>query len=240
MLREPMAGFWSLLFPAFSVGALAFVSYAFAPDDLSSRSQVLLTLVLTIVAFKFVIASKVPSIPYLTIVDYYCMWIFNMFGLQLLCQTIASLVHNSHPSQAIMLNRVSGIVSAVGYFLLNVSAPSHHSLAVMRPQIWILVRLFKANRNMPEKSPPVSYNGIVFISAVPRPSLHSPCIPDTKDVKQNEWLMERRLSLSSRLSLRGAAHNLDDYKLYLLTELVVPTVRTTRKISPRTSDTESL
>ena len=40
-------------------------------QDLSTRAQLILTLVLTIVAFKMAIASKLPEVSYLTVLDKY-------------------------------------------------------------------------------------------------------------------------------------------------------------------------
>ena len=40
-------------------------------DDLADRLQIVLTCLLTIVAFKFMVQNKVPAVPYATMLDIY-------------------------------------------------------------------------------------------------------------------------------------------------------------------------
>ena len=53
------------------IAILGFVSYAFRVDELSSGMDILLTLLLTMVAFKFTINESMPKVPYETIMDKY-------------------------------------------------------------------------------------------------------------------------------------------------------------------------
>ena len=45
------------------------VALVIPPEDLSTRSEIILTLLLTAVAFKMAIASSLPQLSYLTMVD---------------------------------------------------------------------------------------------------------------------------------------------------------------------------
>lgn len=51
------------------VGLLSFSSYFVDPNSIGDRQSVVLTLVLTTVAFRFVTVSMLPEIPYLTMLD---------------------------------------------------------------------------------------------------------------------------------------------------------------------------
>ena len=48
------------------------VAYAMPPEDLSDRQGIILTLFLTIVAFKFTLSTEIPRLPYLTFMDMVC------------------------------------------------------------------------------------------------------------------------------------------------------------------------
>lgn len=53
---------WSILAVIASISFLAFVSFAIAPDDLPGRSSLVVTLLLTAVAFKLVISDILPKV----------------------------------------------------------------------------------------------------------------------------------------------------------------------------------
>jgi hypothetical protein len=97
-----------MFFPVCAIGLLSFVTFAFDASGLDTRATVLVTLVLTIVAFKcdqlphctvapkndvhrFVIADKLPSVPYLTIVDKYTLIVFGILCEQLSLQVCCVL-----------------------------------------------------------------------------------------------------------------------------------------------------
>lgn len=63
--------------PLFLIGNLNGVALVIPPEDLPTRSQIILTLILTLVAFKMTIAQMLPQLPYMTILDKYgwCSWI---------------------------------------------------------------------------------------------------------------------------------------------------------------------
>lgn len=69
--RAHMYFFWNAVVPFFLICVLVFVTFLFEPDDLSGRLSVSLALLLTAVAFKFVVASSLPLVEYLTLIDRY-------------------------------------------------------------------------------------------------------------------------------------------------------------------------
>ena len=71
---------WSILGVIGSISFLSFVSFAINADDLPGRSSLVVTLLLTAVAFKLVISDVLPKVSYWTIMDYY---INAMFALLL-------------------------------------------------------------------------------------------------------------------------------------------------------------
>lgn len=58
------------------ISICAFASGFVPPDAFADRCSITLTLILTIVAFKYIIAEKLPSIAYLTIADWYVIGAF--------------------------------------------------------------------------------------------------------------------------------------------------------------------
>jgi len=74
---------WNMVVIAFALVEMSFVVYSMPPTDLADRMGVNLTLVLTIVAFKFTFAGDMPKKAYLTWMDRYLITAF----LALVAQT---------------------------------------------------------------------------------------------------------------------------------------------------------
>lgn len=66
--------------PNFLLSVLVFTSWAIPAEELADRLSVTLTLVLTSVAFKYMVAQELPKISYLTLLDKYILMSF-FFGL---------------------------------------------------------------------------------------------------------------------------------------------------------------
>lgn len=71
MSRKPEFFYFNYFGPLFLIGNLNFVALVIPPEDLATRSQIILTLILTIVAFKMTISQMLPRLPYPTILDKY-------------------------------------------------------------------------------------------------------------------------------------------------------------------------
>jgi len=71
MDRKPAYYVLNIGFPLALIDALSFTSFAIDAADLPSRLNVTLTLVLTAVAYKFVLAQSIPAVSYMTVLDKY-------------------------------------------------------------------------------------------------------------------------------------------------------------------------
>ena len=69
MSRRPHFYYFNYFGPLFVIGNLTGVALIIPPDDLATRAQIILTLILTLVAFKMTISQMLPRLPYPTILD---------------------------------------------------------------------------------------------------------------------------------------------------------------------------
>ena len=69
MRRKPDFYLYNIVFPTFIIILCAFGTSIVPLENFSDRTSITLTLLLTIVAFKFISISWIPSIPYLTLLD---------------------------------------------------------------------------------------------------------------------------------------------------------------------------
>ena len=79
--RDPGFYLWNVMFVHFAVVLLSAFTCAIDHADFGARAQVTYTLLLTLVAFKFVVATFVPRISYLTYMDKYSLLSLSMLGL---------------------------------------------------------------------------------------------------------------------------------------------------------------
>lgn len=88
---------WSILGIIASISFLAFVSFAINADDLPGRSSLVVTLLLTMVAFKLVISDILPKVSYWTCLDYYINACFGMLLIIAVENGFVGLVANRAP-----------------------------------------------------------------------------------------------------------------------------------------------
>jgi hypothetical protein len=69
--RNPGFYLLNLYLPTFLISSCSFAAFAFLVDEFAGRSAILVTLLLTAVAFKQVIAHSLPRVPYITYLDRY-------------------------------------------------------------------------------------------------------------------------------------------------------------------------
>ena len=74
--REPSFFLFNIVLVTFLIVFIALSVWALDVHDYSSRISVLMTTVLTVVAFKFVTINMVPAVPYLTLMDKYMLATF--------------------------------------------------------------------------------------------------------------------------------------------------------------------
>ena len=69
----------------------SFASYGVKPEELSDRCSITVTSLLAMVAFKYIISSKLPDINYPTLIDYYVLLCFVIDFLVVLLQVLSAL-----------------------------------------------------------------------------------------------------------------------------------------------------
>ena len=67
--RDASSIMWNQALSLFIIDVLSLVAYGIDPLDLADRSSIVFTMLLTGMAFKFVLSDKLPSVPYLTTFD---------------------------------------------------------------------------------------------------------------------------------------------------------------------------
>jgi len=63
--------FWNIALPMFVLVTLSFTSFQVSSSSVSDRLSISLVLLLTAVAFKYVVSEKLPNVNYLTLMDKY-------------------------------------------------------------------------------------------------------------------------------------------------------------------------
>merc|ERR1711865_663195 len=66
------------------------MAYEIPPDKLADRASIVLTLFLTVVAFKFAISTEIPRLAYLSIMDRFILLVFAVFAFVMLQNTYAA------------------------------------------------------------------------------------------------------------------------------------------------------
>ena len=82
LVREPESILFNMLFALFVVDCMVFSAHGVPIGDLADRLSVNLTLLLTAMAFKFVLSDTLPPTPYLTTMEKYVLFTFVVLFLQ--------------------------------------------------------------------------------------------------------------------------------------------------------------
>jgi len=67
--RDSRAAFWRLIFSLSSIMLLSFTAFGVDVSDLPDRASITMTMMLALVAFKFILSDELPKVPYLTVMD---------------------------------------------------------------------------------------------------------------------------------------------------------------------------
>jgi len=104
---------WNIALVNFLIVTSSWVSFAMEEADLGDKMQVNITLLLTAVALKFVVASSLPKVSYLTVLDKYIVVSFLYLALVILQNTIVSQL-NKYNSNATMFDQISiGVLMSI-------------------------------------------------------------------------------------------------------------------------------
>ena len=82
MARDSKSVLWNLCFPLLVIDVMVFTAHGIPIEDLADRLSVTLTLLLTAMAFKWVLNDATPNVPYLTVMEMYVVSTFVMLFLQ--------------------------------------------------------------------------------------------------------------------------------------------------------------
>jgi hypothetical protein len=72
MVRDSVSVMWNMCFSLFVIDVMVFAAHGIAMGELADRMGVNLTLLLTSMAFKWVLSDKLPPVPYLTTMEKVC------------------------------------------------------------------------------------------------------------------------------------------------------------------------
>ena len=90
--RRPGYYVWNVFFPTLLLTLMAAAIFSVPASDAAGRLGLILTLVLTSVAFKFVVAQSLPKIPYNTCLDWYVLGSFVVLAFIVVEVSVVALV----------------------------------------------------------------------------------------------------------------------------------------------------
>ncbi|KXZ51908.1 hypothetical protein GPECTOR_11g36 [Gonium pectorale] len=109
---------WNIMLPIFLLVTISFASFFFEASALSDRLNLTLVVLLTLVAFKFVVSQYLPAASYLTYMDMYLVASFSLVFLVALQNLVAYIIED--PGRASAFNRWSGCALAAAWGVLHV------------------------------------------------------------------------------------------------------------------------
>ena len=103
---DRLSGYWVLnvMLPLFIVTTSLFASFQVPFDNIEGRVNMNLTLLLALVAFKYVISDQLPNVSYLTFIDWYLLGCFLVAFLVLFYQVLAAANIIAEPQLAFVIN----------------------------------------------------------------------------------------------------------------------------------------
>ena len=78
------------VFSLLVIDFMSTIAYGVPPGDLADRTGIVFTMLLTAMAFKFVLADQLPSVPYLTVLDWFVLSSFGFMFLQAMCHWVVA------------------------------------------------------------------------------------------------------------------------------------------------------
>ncbi|KAH3744552.1 hypothetical protein Pelo_14066 [Pelomyxa schiedti] len=108
---------WNVVFVMLLIVSMSFIAWCLDPTEGGDRLGINLTLLLTAVAYKYVIGAYLPKTAYLTILDYYILSAFVLLIIIIVENGIAAAV--SEPTNA-ELDKWSEIILIPVWMLLNI------------------------------------------------------------------------------------------------------------------------
>ncbi|XP_072180076.1 cys-loop ligand-gated ion channel-like [Diadema setosum] len=116
--RKPSYYMWNVALIMFLITPLAFTSFAVDWEAPGDRLSVTLTLLLTAVAFKFVVSQSLPNTSYQTLLDYYVLWCMVFLCLVVVQNAAVSAFYDG--SSAMIFDIVWMAVLGVAIVIVNI------------------------------------------------------------------------------------------------------------------------
>jgi len=121
----------------FAVSMFSWCAYLLPLDDFESKIEIILTLLLTLTAFKFVYSDRLPRVDYATWLDVYMNWTLGLFVLQAMGHAVAYIRlgagHQKYDiyqlEMMVLLILVAGLVSV--HVAVVVMTKEHHKVKEM-------------------------------------------------------------------------------------------------------------
>ena len=114
---------------------LGLLCYAMPVDDIGSRINTVLTIILTSVAFKFVLAGSLPRVPYNTLVDYFVLLSMMTQALTAFMSVIPNYVSTVYPgADEWKANYVCAAIS-VGFLTLTLGGWGLRAFYVIQSRV---------------------------------------------------------------------------------------------------------
>jgi len=137
------SGFFLLNFylPTFLIASCCFIAYAIVVEEFGSRASILVTLMLTVVAFKQVIGQYLPRLPYITYMDRYA-----LAGLSLV--VVIGIIHASLAAASLCVDKPTRkpmLCTTVGTVFTSRSAVDHadYICLVVSSISWAVYQIFE-------------------------------------------------------------------------------------------------
>ncbi|PNH08027.1 Gamma-aminobutyric acid receptor subunit beta [Tetrabaena socialis] len=121
-LRRKLSFYWwNITMPIFLLVLISFASFFMDHQALADRLNLTVVVLLTLVAFKFVLSQYIPATSYLTFMDMYVVASFTFVFLVALQNLITFIIASD--GHAYLFNLWSGSALAVAWLLLHVLLP---------------------------------------------------------------------------------------------------------------------
>lgn len=117
--RRPRFYTLNVILINFMLCTLTFTVYAFPVDDLGSRADIILTLLLTVMAFKFTIGDLIPHVAYFTFLDLYLFIGIAFLSCVFVECALVHVIHDSDAAYAVAVDEVLFYVILSGWGALH-------------------------------------------------------------------------------------------------------------------------
>ena len=141
VFRDSLPMVWQALFPVFCIDLLSFTAFGSPITHLREREAAVISLFLVVMAFKFVLNQKLPSVPYLTSIEIYANISFLALALEgmlfFLVHELANRVTNTNYRSDQFPEKIPSRVSwLTGAPMTNTTA------GITSQQIYVMDKLF--------------------------------------------------------------------------------------------------